>query len=70
MRASKPDGRADGEIVKILKRAHATVVGEFQIGRKRRVTWSRTTTRLQQWIEIPEGMEIPAADAATWTASA
>src|SRR5689334_19142944 len=26
------DGRADGEIVKILKRAHPTVVGEFRIG--------------------------------------
>ncbi len=28
------DGRADGEIVKILRRAHQTVVGEFRI-RKR-----------------------------------
>ena len=27
-------GRADGEIVKILKRAHPTVVGEFKIGRR------------------------------------
>src|SRR5690349_17725256 len=27
------DGRADGEIVKVLKRAHPTVVGEFRIGR-------------------------------------
>ena len=33
-RASKPDGRADGEIVKVLKRAHPTVVGEFRIGRR------------------------------------
>ena len=27
-------GRADGEIVKVLKRAHPTVVGEFRIGRR------------------------------------
>src|SRR6185437_1676959 len=27
-------GRADGDIVKVLKRAHATVVGEFRIGRR------------------------------------
>src|SRR6185369_13446515 len=27
------DGKADGEIVRILKRAHATVVGEFHIKR-------------------------------------
>src|ERR1039458_3654508 len=27
-------GRADGEIVKILKRAHLTVVGEFRIRRR------------------------------------
>src|ERR1039458_411278 len=28
------DGRADGEIVKILKRAQPTVVGEFRVGRR------------------------------------
>ena len=27
-------GRADGDIVKVLKRAHTTVVGEFKIGRR------------------------------------
>ena len=26
------DGRADGHVVKVLKRAHPTVVGEFHIG--------------------------------------
>ncbi len=28
------DKRADGEIVRVLKRAHATVVGEFRIRRR------------------------------------
>jgi ribonuclease R len=54
------DGRADGEIVKVLKRAHATVVGEFRIGRRGKYVVPYDT-RLQQWIEIPEGMEIPPA---------
>ena len=30
----EPDGRADGTIFKVLKRAHTTVVGEFKIGRR------------------------------------
>jgi ribonuclease R len=30
----EPDGRADGEIVKVLTRAHPTVVGEFRIRRR------------------------------------
>ncbi len=51
-------GRADGEIVRILKRAHATVVGEFRI-RKRGNFVVPYDDRIQQWIEIPEGMEIP-----------
>ena len=56
-------GRADGEIVKVLKRAHPTVVGEFQIGAPRQLRRPRTTTASSQWIEIPEGMELPPADA-------
>ena len=52
-------GRADGEIVKILKRANTTVVGEFKIGRKGAVVVPHDA-RLQDWITIPEGMEIPA----------
>ncbi len=53
-------GRADGEIVKILKRAHATVVGEFKIGRRGFYVVPHDE-RLQQWIDIPDGMEFPAA---------
>ena len=53
-------GRADGEIVKILKRAHATVVGEFRVGKRGQYVVPYDD-RLQQWIDIPDGMEIPAA---------
>ena len=56
----EPDGRADGEIVKILKRAHPTVVGEFRIGRRGQFVVPHDE-RVRQWIEIPEGMEIPPA---------
>jgi ribonuclease R len=54
------DGRADGEIVKVLRRAHPTVVGEFRIGRHGQYVVPHEG-RIQQWIEIPEGLEIPAA---------
>jgi ribonuclease R len=54
------DGRADGEIVKILKRAHATVVGTFEVRRRGNFVKPRDE-RIRQWIEIPEGMEIPAS---------
>jgi ribonuclease R len=52
------DGRADGEIVKVLQRAHATVVGEFRTGRRGRYVVPHDE-RIRQWIEIPEGMEMP-----------
>lgn len=52
------DGRAEGEIVRILKRAHATVVGEFRVGRRGNYV-APHDDRIQQWIDIPEGMEIP-----------
>src|SRR5579859_6588291 len=51
-------GRADGEIVKILKRAQPTVVGEFRIGRRGQYVVPHDE-RVRQWIEIPEGLEIP-----------
>ncbi len=54
------DGRADGVIVKVLKRAHPTVVGEFRLGRAGQFVKPHDE-RIQQWIEIPEGLEIPAA---------
>ena len=54
------DGRADGEIVKVLRRAHQTVVGEFRI-RKRGNFVAPHDERIRQWIEIPAGMEMPSA---------
>jgi len=52
------DGRADGEIVKVLRRAHQTVVGEFRI-RKRGHFVEPHDEKIRQWIQIPEGMEVP-----------
>ncbi len=48
---------------RILKRAHPTVVGEFRIGRRGQYVVPHDE-RIQQWIEIPEGMEFPPAAAA------
>jgi ribonuclease R len=51
-------GRAEGEITKILRRAHITVVGEFRIKHRGNFVIP-SDDRVQQWLEIPEGMEIP-----------
>ena len=40
-------GRADGEIVKVLKRAHTTVVGEFKIGEDSLVALSDRRGKLE-----------------------
>jgi ribonuclease R len=53
-------GRADGEIVKVLKRANPTVVGEFRLHRRGQFVVPEDD-RIHQWIEIPEGFEIPPA---------
>ncbi len=60
---SAREGRAEGEIIRILRRAHLTVVGEFRV-RKRGNFVVPSDDRLQQWIAIPEGMEKPAAQPA------
>ncbi len=52
------DGKADGEIIKVLRRAHMTVVGECHV-RKHGCFVKPHDERIQQWIEIAEGMEIP-----------
>ena len=56
------NGRADGEIVKVLRRAHPTVVGEFRIGKRGQWVVPHDD-RIRQWIEIPDGMEVPPSGA-------
>jgi ribonuclease R len=52
------DGRTSGEITRVMRRAHSTVVGEFQYRRNGRLVKPHDE-RIQQWILIPDGMEIP-----------
>ncbi len=56
------EGRAEGEIIRILRRAHMTMVGEFRVRRSGNFV-APSDDRLQQWITIPEGLERPARDA-------
>ena len=53
------DGKADGEIVRVLRRAHLSVVGEFRIRRTGFFVVPHEE-RIRQWIEIPEDMALPA----------
>ncbi len=55
------NGKCDGEIVKALERRHPTVVGEFCIRRQGNFV-APQDERIHQWIEIPEGMEVPPED--------
>ncbi len=52
------DGRAEGEILKILRRAHPTVVGEFTVHQRGNFVIPQDE-RIRQWIDIPQGLEIP-----------
>ncbi len=52
------DGRAHGEILRILRRAHATVVGEFRL-KKNGCFVIPHDDRIRQWIEIPKGFAFP-----------
>jgi ribonuclease R len=49
-------GREEGEVVRILRRAHATLVGEFRVRRKGNVVIPHDQ-RIGGWVEIPEGEE-------------
>jgi ribonuclease R len=54
----EPGGRADGEVIKILRRAHPTVVGEFASGRHGYYVIPHDD-RLREWIDIPEDLAVP-----------
>jgi ribonuclease R len=57
------DGKADGEIMRVLRRAHPHVVGEFRLKRNGSFVIPHDD-RIRQWIEIPAGLEIPEAGGA------
>lgn len=55
---TKRDGRAEGRIVKIAGRAHATVVGTFHYGAKHNYV-TPIDDKIGQEVIIPRGMETP-----------
>src|ERR1700746_872691 len=54
----RPDGRAEGRIVRPVNRAHPTVVGIFHYGSRRNYV-TPIDTKITQEIVIPQGMERP-----------
>ena len=58
----RPDGRAEGRIVRLVGRAHSTVVGKFHYGSRRNYV-TPIDQKITQEIVIPEGMEYPTATA-------
>src|SRR5579863_7829284 len=58
----RPDGRAEGRIVRPVNRAHQTVVGIFHYGSRRNYV-TPIDTKITQEIVIPEGMERPDSSA-------
>ena len=58
--AVRPDGRAEGRIIRSVSRAHPTVVGIFHYGRRHNYV-KPIDEKVTQEIMIPPGMEIPRA---------
>jgi ribonuclease R len=56
----RPDGRAEGRIVRPVTRAHPTVVGIFHYGSRRNYV-TPMDSKITQEIAIPPGMEFPEA---------
>jgi ribonuclease R len=54
----RPDGRAEGRIVRPINRAHPTVVGIFHYGSRRNYV-TPIDTKITQEIVIPQGFEVP-----------
>ena len=57
----RPDGRAEGRILKVLDRAHDTVVGVFHYGPKHNFV-TPIDEKLAMDIVIPRGLEHPSAE--------
>jgi ribonuclease R len=56
----RPDGRAEGRILRPLDRAHATVVGTFHYGSRRNYV-TPIDQKIAQEVVIPAGLEYPAS---------
>jgi ribonuclease R len=56
--AFRPDGRAEGRIVRPLHRAHSTVVGLFHYGNRHNYV-TPIDQKISQEILIPPGLELP-----------
>ncbi len=61
--ATRPDGRAEGRIVRSVVRSHPTVVGIFHYSSRRNYV-TPIDSKITQEIVIPTGMEFPDAGAA------
>ncbi|MGC2193938.1 MAG: VacB/RNase II family 3'-5' exoribonuclease, partial [Terriglobales bacterium] len=57
----RPDGRAEGRIIRPVNRAHTTVVGTFHYGSRYNYV-TPTDEKIRQEIVIPPGMEYPDGD--------
>jgi len=57
----RPDGRAEGHIIRPVNRAHATVVGIFHYGQRRNYV-TPIDQKISQEIIIPPGLERPDPD--------
>src|ERR1700692_3256323 len=60
--ATRPDGRAEGRIVRSVVRSHPTVVGIFHYSSRRNYV-TPIDSKITQEIVIPPGMEFPDAGA-------
>jgi len=65
----RPDGRADGRIIRTINRAHSTVVGTFHYGSRHNYV-TPIDDKIRQEIVIPPGMEVPEKPAAEDTLDA
>ena len=64
----RPDGRAEGRILRTVNRAHSTIVGTFHYGGRRNFV-TPIDQKIGQEIVIPTGMEYPPAQSEKETAS-